>query len=82
MYRHDVRDGEGVLTYPSGRQDVGVWKGTKLIQVRFAISEAFFDPSSVKHPLGSSNSSLGSPDLKHRGKFGPKGPLEVLDPHT
>lgn len=77
MYNNDVRDGEGVLTYKNGRQDVGVWKGTKLIQLRFAISDAFFDPSTDKHPLGSSDSSLESPELKHRGKFGPKGPLEV-----
>ena len=74
MYHGDSRDGEGVMTYPGGRQDVGVWSGTKLIQLRFAVIEAAFDPSS-SHPLPCHN--LDSPDWRSRGKHGPKGPLEV-----
>lgn len=74
IYHGDSRDGEGMMTYPGGRQDVGVWKGTKLVQLKFAVGEASFDPSS-------SNSlpcdSLDSPDWKSRGNHGPKGPLEV-----
>ena len=75
MYHGNSRDGEGVMTYPGGRQDVGVWRGTKLIKLKFAIQEASFDPWSL-HPLSSCH-SLGSPDLKSRGKHGPMGPLEV-----
>ena len=71
-----MRDGEGVLTYPGGRQDVGVWKGVKLVRLRFTVGGAFFDPSSA-NPLGSPNSSLGASDCRSRGNFGPKGPLEV-----
>ena len=63
------------MTYPGGRQDVGVWRGTKLIKLKFAIQEASFNPWSI-HPLSSCH-SLGSPDLKSRGKYGPMGPLEV-----
>ena len=76
VYHSDHRDGEGVLTYPGGRQDVGVWKGVKLVRLRFAVAETHFDPSSLT-PLGSPNSSLGTIDHRSRGKFGPKGPLEV-----
>ena len=63
------------MTYPGGRQDVGVWRGTKLIKLKFAIQEASFNPWSI-HPLSSCH-SLGSPDLKSRGNYGPMGPLEV-----
>lgn len=76
VYHHDIRDGEGVMTYPGGRQDVGIWKGVKLIRLRFTVVEAFFDPSS-SNPLGSPDSSLGTIDHRSRGKFGLKGPLEV-----
>ena len=64
------------MTYPGGRQDVGIWKGVKLIRLRFTVVEAFFDPSS-SNPLGSPDSSLGTIDHRSRGKFGLKGPLEV-----
>lgn len=74
IYRGDSRDGEGVMTYPGGRQDVGVWKRTKLVQLKFAVGEASFDPSSF-NPLPCN--SLDSPDWKSRGNHGPKGPLEV-----
>ncbi len=75
MYHGDVREGEGVLTYPGGRQDVGTWKGTKLIKLRFIVKEAYFNPDlPSKSP---EEYSLGSPDLKERASFGPKGQLEV-----
>ncbi len=77
MYHDDIRDGEGVLTYPGGRQDVGIWRGTKLIRLRFTIADALYDPYSSSNPLASLDSSLGASDHKSRGKFGPKGPLEV-----
>ena len=77
MYHHDGRDGEGVLTYPGGRQDVGTWRGVKLVQLRFTVAAAFFDPSSA-NPLGLPNSSLVASHHQSRGReFGPKGPLEV-----
>ena len=75
MYHGDIRDGEGVMTYPSGRQDVGVWRGEKLVQLKFVVPAATFNPYSA-HPLGSAH-SLDTPDTKSRGKYGPKGPLEV-----
>ena len=77
VYHCDMRDGEGVQTYPGGRQDVGVWRGVKLVRLRFTVAEAHFDPSSP-NPLGSPDSSLGTPDNRSRGNFGLKGPLEVL----
>ncbi len=79
MYHDDVRQGEGVLTYPGGRQDVGTWQGTKLVQLTFTIKEAHFDPAaaSCDHTSKSSKCSLGSPDTKERGNVGPKGQLEV-----
>ena len=75
MYHGDVRDGEGVMTYLGGRQDVGTWRGEKLAQLKFVVPAVSFDPYS-SHPLGSTH-SLDTPDLKSRGKYGPKGPLEV-----
>ena len=77
VYHDDIRDGEGVMTYPGGRQDVGIWKGSKLIRLRFTVAEAIFDPSASLSSLGPLDSSLGTNDHKSRGKFGPKGPLEV-----
>jgi len=77
MYRGDMRDGDGVLTYPGGRQDVGTWRGNKLVQLRFTVREAHFDPALSDQPSHTPNSSLGSPEMKERGKFGPKGYLEV-----
>lgn len=74
-YCGDIRDGEGVMSYPGGRQDVGVWRGEWLVQLKYVVHEATFDPTS-SHPLQSAN-SLDSPDLKSRGKYGPRGPLEV-----
>lgn len=77
MYHHDVRDGEGVMTYPGGRQDVGIWRGTKLVRLRFTIAEVLYNTYTSSNPLGPLDSSLGASDHKSRGKFGPKGPLEV-----
>ena len=77
VYHHNVRDGEGVLTYPGGRQDVGIWKGVKLIRLRFTVPEAHFDPTSP-NPLGSPDSSLDTTNHRSRGNFGLKGPLEVI----
>jgi len=75
-YKHDIRDGLGIQSYPGAgrRQDVGIWKGNKLVKLRFIIPEA-----SISSLLDTSSSvaSLELPDLKHRGKYGPKGPLEV-----
>ena len=66
------------MTYPGGRQDVGIWRGTKLIRLRFTIAEVLYDPYASPNPLGPlDSSSLGASDYKSRGKFGPKGPLEV-----
>lgn len=70
MYHRDVRDGEGVLTYPGGVKDEGTWKGTKLMQLKFAIVDVHFDLC-CSIPL----ESLGvSPKRKRRG---PIGHLEV-----
>lgn len=44
LYCNDIRDGEGILTYTGGRQDMGVWKGTKLVQLTCSISDAIFIP--------------------------------------
>ena len=75
-YKHDVRDGLGIQSYPGAgrRQDVGIWKGNKLVKLRFIIPEASM---SSLLDTASSTASLELPDLKHRGKYGPKGPLEV-----
>jgi len=65
-----------VQSYPGAgrRQDVGIWKGNKLIKLHFIISEAdlFFQLDT-----SSSTASLELPDFKHRGNYGSKGPLEV-----
>ena len=66
------------MSYPGGRQDVGIWKGTKLLRLRFTIADALYDPYALFNPLEPLNSSLGASDRKSRGNFGPKGPLEVL----
>lgn len=41
MYKEDEREGPGVMTYPDGTQDVGLWHGEKLVKICTAISEAF-----------------------------------------
>lgn len=75
MYHNDIRDGEGIMTYSGGQQDVGIWKGPKLIQLKFVIKEILFDPmTSMPAAL---KSSLCIPEVSSRGKYGPKGPLEV-----
>lgn len=67
-YKDDMRCGEGVYSYHGGRQDVGIWKGQKLIRLKFVISEII--PSHKSR-------SLPTPDMHSRGKHGPKGYLEV-----
>lgn len=76
IYHNDLRCGEGVLSYPNGRQDVGIWKGQQLIQLKFPQLEADFAPGKIGE-LGS-NASLASPNYTMRGQHGPKGHLEVL----
>ena len=73
MYKDDIRHGEGTMTYVNRRQDVGMWRGSKLIQLKFALPEA-------SSPLYSDSYTLYTPDLKSRGNHLPKGPLEVLIP--
>lgn len=65
-----MRSGEGVLTYPGCRQDVGIWCGSRLVQLKFAVHEA-------ASPLHAGSRVLHTPDLASRGDHMPKGPLEV-----
>lgn len=67
MYHGDIRDGEGVMTYPGRIKDEGIWKGSKLMQMKFPISNIHFDPYHVE-------SAGVSARWKKRG---PRGPLEV-----
>lgn len=65
-YCEDERCGHGVMTYPDGRQDVGVWQGERLAQLYSRVPEA----------------SLKYPDENERGKnsraaYGERGPLET-----
>lgn len=70
MYHGDIRDGEGILTYPSKVKDKGIWKGMKLMQLKFAIPGFHFDPYS--------SDPLESPEFSAKKKRrGPKGYLEV-----
>lgn len=69
-YQDGVRSGEGVLTYPGCRQDVGMWCGSRLVQLKFAVHEA-------ASPLHAGSRVLHTPDLASRGNHMPKGPLEV-----
>ena len=43
MYHKDIRDGEGVMTYTSGIQDEGIWKGSKLMQMKFPVADIHTD---------------------------------------
>lgn len=70
-----MRCGEGVVTYPGGRQDVGIWRGMKLVRLKFALREITLDPLESRHL--SNSRRLHTPDVKSRGKHGPKGYLEV-----
>ena len=72
-YRNGERSGEGVLTYPACRQDVGVWCGDRLVQLRFTVHEAMA-------PLHAGSRVLHTPDNANRGDYLPKGPLEVHNP--
>ena len=75
MYQHDVRQGEGVFSYPGGRQDVGTWRGEKLIRLKFALRELEFTLGPGKSRLN----RLPTPDLASRGNYGRKGYLEVRE---
>ena len=75
MYCNDVRDGEGVLRYRGGREDVGGWRGPKIVRLEFSVEEAWFSHRSSQ-PLGSGH-SLGGRDPRQRGRAGVKGELEV-----
>ena len=74
MYSDDIRDGEGVLSYPGGRQDIGVWRGRKLTQLKFIIKEIALDPKISRQKA---SHGLQTPDMHSRGNAGPKGYLEV-----
>ena len=69
-----------MITYPGGRQDVGIWNGSRMVQLKYPQVEADFK----LEVQGSSSVSLKSPDYSLRGTFGSKGYLEVLshDPFT
>lgn len=41
LYLEDEREGPGVLTYANGKQDVGFWRGEKLIKLCSKIKGAF-----------------------------------------
>ena len=69
-----MRDGEGIVTYPGGQQDVGIWKGPYIIQLKFVIKEILFDYLSSEFKI---KSHPMTPDMQSRGKYGPKGHIEV-----
>ncbi len=41
LYKSDEREGPGVLSYPDGREDVGLWHREKLVKLCSSIPEAF-----------------------------------------
>lgn len=73
IYENDIRHGEGVFSYPGGRQDVGIWRGEKLVRLKFLIKEVEL----TLDPVVSRHSDLPTPDMASRGKHGVKGYLEV-----
>ena len=64
-----------MLSYRGGRQDIGVWKGCKLIRLQVVVPEASF---SVSDESDEDCRDLKTPDFKSRGIFRLKGPLEVI----
>ena len=64
-----------MIYYSRHHQDVGVWRGAHIVQLKFSIPDASFDPLRVvKGKLG----SLDTPNYHQtRGVPGEKGPLEV-----
>ena len=79
MYNNDRREGEGVVSYPGGRQDVGIWRGPQISQLKFVINEIALEPRISHH--ASLRAGLDTPDLQSRGSFEPKGYLEVSPPY-
>lgn len=63
------------MTYRKGHDDVGVWKGAKIVQLKFCVEEAWFDLRSSQ-PLDSGY-SIGGPNWRQNGRRGMKGELEV-----
>ena len=51
MYHQDIRDGEGTLSYADGTKDSGLWKGGRLVQLKFAAHGIKFDPDSIYVPV-------------------------------
>ena len=47
LYRQDEREGPGVVTYPNGSQDVGLWHRQQLIKLCSSVPGAF---SMADHP--------------------------------
>lgn len=41
LYHADQRFGPGVVSYPDGRQDVGLWLGERLLRLCTAVEEGF-----------------------------------------
>jgi hypothetical protein len=41
LYKHDEREGPGVLPYPDKSQDVGLWHRELLVKICSSIPEAF-----------------------------------------
>ena len=73
-YYDDIRHGEGVVSYPCGRQDVGIWRGHHLVELKYPLVEAYFQPNRA-----SDRESLKSPDYTLRGLVSPRGYLEVIN---
>lgn len=41
LYHADQRFGPGVVTYPDGRKDVGLWLGERLLRLCTSVKEGF-----------------------------------------
>lgn len=41
VYKNDLRDGPGIMTYSDGREDVGIWLEEKLIKLCSVMESAF-----------------------------------------
>ena len=63
-----------MVSYPCGRQDVGIWRGHYLVELKYPLVEAYFQPNRT-----SDCEPLKSPDYTLRGLVSPKGYLEVIN---